>query len=77
MAQAEFSEHGVTLALSKEEWWFITSAMSYALHGKRLQDHDFRNILMIDSTDAERLYEELRAAEQEARATGHHWYPSA
>jgi hypothetical protein len=75
MAEAEFSEEGVTLALSKEEWWFVTSAMSYVLHGHRLPDHDFRNVLMIDSAEAERLHDELSDAERLARASGHHWSP--
>jgi len=75
MADAEFSVDGVTLRLSKEEWWFVTSAMSYLLHGQRLADHDFRNILMIDSGHAERLHDQLSALEHEARASGDHWAP--
>lgn len=42
MADADFTPEGVTLRLSKEEWWFVTSAMSYVLHSHRLADHDFR-----------------------------------
>lgn len=75
MADADFTHDGVTLSLSKEEWWFVTSAMSYVLHGDRLADHDFRNILMMDSADAERLHEDLGEAERWAQASGHHWNP--
>lgn len=75
MADADFTHDGVTLRLSKEEWWFVTSAMSYVLHGNRLADHDFRNILMMDSADAERLHEDLGEAERRAQTSGHHWNP--
>ena len=75
MAEADFTSGGVTLHLSKEEWWFVTSAMSYALHGNRLSDHDFRNVLMIDPADAERLHNELSEAERLARSLGSHWAP--
>jgi hypothetical protein len=75
MAEAEFSTQGVTLRLSKEEWWFVTSSMSYVLYGRRLPDHDFCNTLMMDSADAERLVEELGDAEGRAQAAGSHWNP--
>ncbi|MEQ4209673.1 hypothetical protein [Actinopolymorpha sp. B9G3] len=75
MAEADFTPDGVTLRLSKEEWWFVTSAMTYALDGSRLADHDFRNILMMDSADAERLHDALAEAERRARASGNHWSP--
>lgn len=75
MAQADFSPEGVTLHLSKEEWWFISSAMSYALHGRRLDDRDFRTILMMESSEAERLHGELTVAERRARTSGNHWSP--
>ena len=51
----------------------MTSAMSYALHGKRLADHDFRNILMMDPADAQRFKDSLADAERKARASGNHW----
>ncbi|MEZ0579106.1 hypothetical protein [Nocardioides sp. MH1] len=75
MADVEFDADGVSLRLSKEEWWFVTSAMGYVLHGKRMQDHDFRNILMAAPEDAELLHEHLRAAEVAARIAGSHWAP--
>lgn len=75
MAQAVFSDQGVTLTLSKEEWWFVNSAMSYVLHGRRLPDHDFRNVLMADPGQAERLFEQLSDAEAHARSVGSHWNP--
>jgi len=75
MAEVDFSSQGVTLRLSKEEWWFVTSAMAYALHGKRLADNDFRNVMMMDGADAERLHQDLSDAEREARASGNHWSP--
>ncbi|MCW2857586.1 MAG: hypothetical protein JWR52_3201 [Marmoricola sp.] len=75
MAGADFTDQGVTLHLSKEEWWFVTSAMSYALHGRRLPDHDFRNVLMMDSVEAERLHNDLTASEGVARSAGNHWNP--
>jgi hypothetical protein len=75
MAEASFTTDGVTLSLSKEEWWFVTSAMSYVLHGHRLPNHDFRNILMMDPMDAERLHDVLAEAERSARASGSHWAP--
>jgi hypothetical protein len=40
-----------------------------------MADHDFRNILMIDSDDAERLYDGLSAQERQARSSGSHWAP--
>jgi hypothetical protein len=75
MADADLTHAGVTLRLSKEEWWFVTSAMSYVLHGKRLADNDFRNILMMESADAERLHDDLLKAERRAQASGQHWSP--
>jgi hypothetical protein len=75
MPDANFTSDGVTLHLSQEEWCFVTSAMSYVLHGNRMADHDFRNILMMDSADAERLHEYLGEAERRAQASGHHWNP--
>lgn len=75
MAKAEFSEDGVTLHLSKEEWWFVVSSMSHVLYGRRLSDNDFRNILMTDVADAERLQRQLSQAEVEARRSGSHWAP--
>jgi hypothetical protein len=75
MAEAEFSPEGVTLRLAKEEWWFVSSAIAYVLHGKRLPDHDFRNILMVEPPDAERLSNELQGAERRARISGNHWSP--
>lgn len=75
MAETEFTSDGVTLRLSKQEWWFVTSAISYVLHGKRLADNDFRNILMMDGDEAERLHDALGDAERRAQATGNHWNP--
>lgn len=75
MADADFTRDGVTLRLSREERWFVTSAMSYVLDGTRLPDHDFRNILMMDSADAERLHDDLAESERQAQASGHHWNP--
>lgn len=75
MADVEFDEDGVTLRLTKEEWWFATSAMGYVLHGQRLPDHDFRNILMAMPDDAERLHQALSDAELAARMNGNHWAP--
>jgi hypothetical protein len=75
MADADFTNLGVTLRLSKEEWWFVTSAMAYVLHGDRLNDHDFRNVLMMESADAERLHDDLAESERRAQASGYHWNP--
>jgi hypothetical protein len=50
--------------------------MGYVLHGHRLRDHDFPNILMMDSTDAERLDDALRESEMQARRSGNHWNPT-
>jgi len=75
MARADFDTEGVTLHLSKEEWWFVTSAMSHVLYGDRLPDHDFQNILMSDPVEAERLQAQLSDAEVAARAAGNHWAP--
>lgn len=75
MADAQFEQNGVTLRLTKEEWWFATSAMGYVLYGRRLPDHDFRNILMMAPDHAERLLDALSEAESTARMTGNHWVP--
>lgn len=75
MADAEFDKDGVTLRLTKEEWWFVTSAMGYVLHGQPLPDHDFRNILMTMPDDAERLHKVLSEVEVAARSSGNHWAP--
>lgn len=75
MAQAEFSEDGVTLHLSKEEWWFVVSSMTHVLYGRRLSDNDLQNILMTSPADAERLVGQLCEAEVEARRSGSHWAP--
>lgn len=75
MAEAEFDAYGVRLRLSKEEWWFLSSAAGYVLHGERLADHDFRNILMMTPEDAERLYDRLSEDEVAARIAGNHWAP--
>ncbi len=61
--------------MTKEEWWFAFMAMSYVLHGKRLPDHDFRNILMATPEDAERLHDQLDEVEVAARIAGNHWAP--
>jgi len=52
MPSVEFDPDGVSLRLSKEEWWFLSSAAGYVLHGHRMPDHDFRNILMMMLEDA-------------------------
>lgn len=75
MAGAEFDADGVSLRLSKEEWWFLCSAAGHVLYGDRLADHDFRNILMLMPRDAERLLEQLSDAEVAARIAGNHWAP--
>lgn len=75
MAAAEFDADGVSLRLSKEEWWFFSSAAGFVLHGERMSDHDFRNILMVMPEDAERLVEQLSEAEVAARTAGNHWAP--
>ncbi len=75
MAEVEFAVDGVNLRLSKEEWWFLSSTVGYVLNGKRLADHDFRNILMTMPEDAEPLHEQLREAEGAARIAGNHWAP--
>lgn len=75
MAVAEFDPEGVSLRLSKEEWWFLISAANWVLHGNRMQDHDFRNILMASPDDAERLLDKLSDAEVAARIAGSHWAP--
>ena len=72
---AEFDDGGVTLRLTKEEWWFLSASMGYVLDGHRLPDHDFRNILMSAPADAERLRRQLSNAEVEARKAGNHWAP--
>jgi hypothetical protein len=77
MAEAELDADGVTLRLSKEEWWFLSSAAGYVLHGRRMADHDFRNILMMMPDDAEQLFERLSEAEAAARIAGNHWSPRA
>lgn len=75
MAEVEFDPAGVSLRLTKEEWWFLSSAANYVLHGKRLADHDFRNILMMQPDDAEQLMEHLGGAEVAARIAGSHRAP--
>ena len=75
MAEVEFDVDGVSRRLGKEEWWFLSSAAGYVLHGHRLPDHDFRNILMMMPGDAERLFEQLSDAEVAARKAGNHWAP--
>ncbi len=75
MAEADFSPDGVTLHLSPREWDFLALSLSYLLHGDRLPDHDFRNILGLSGEDAERLYDGLGEVEGRARATGNHWNP--
>ena len=77
MPEVEFSDGGVTLRLSKEEWWFMSSAVSYVLHWRRLPDREFPTILMMDVKDAERLERQLNEAEVRARAAGQHWSPIA
>jgi hypothetical protein len=75
MADAAFDTDGVSLRLSKEEWWFLSSAVGHVLYGDRLADHDFCNILMVMPRDAERLFEQLSDAEVAARIAGNHWAP--
>lgn len=75
MAEVEFDPDGVSLRLSKEEWWFLSTAARHVLYGERLPDHDFRNILMMMPEDAERLFEQLSEAEVAARISGDHWAP--
>lgn len=70
---ARFRSDGVEFDLTKDEYIFVYSALSYALHGVRMEDHDFRNILGMSREDAERLMEQIGAAEDDARARGDHW----
>ena len=75
MPSVEFDPDGVSLRLSKEEWCFLSSAAGYVLHGDRMPDHDFRNILMMMPKDAERLFDQMSDAEVAARIAGNHWAP--
>lgn len=72
---AKFRSDGVEFDLTKDEYIFVYLALSYALHGAALEDHDFRNILGMSRDDAERFMEEVRGAENEARGQGDHWSP--
>lgn len=72
---ARFRSDGVELDLTKDEYIFVYLSLSYALHGARMEDHDFRNILGMSREDAERLMGQIGAAEDEARAKGDHWSP--
>jgi hypothetical protein len=72
---AVFRSDGVGLELTKDEYGFVYLALSYALHGAAMEDHDFRNILGMSRDDAEKLMETIGAAEDEARARGDHWSP--
>jgi hypothetical protein len=77
MPEVEFSEGGVDLRLSKEEWWFLTSALAYAMRWRRPGDADFRTTLMMTRAEAEQLVGDLEEAERRARTAGNHWSPFA
>ena len=77
MAEVEFSRDGVDLRLSKEEWWFISSTLAYAMRWRRPDDADFRATLMMTRGEAEQLIHDLEAEEQRARTDGNHWSPLA
>ncbi|WP_157732502.1 hypothetical protein [Cellulomonas sp. PSBB021] len=72
---ARFRSDGVDLDLTKDEYIFVYLTLSHALHGVRMEDHDFRNILGMSREDAEALMGRIGAAEDEARASGTHWNP--
>jgi hypothetical protein len=72
---ARFHRDGVELGLTKSEYIFVYLSLSYVLHGVRLKDHDFRNILGLSREDAETLMKRLSTLEDEARARGEHWNP--
>jgi hypothetical protein len=70
---AEFSPDGVVLHLEPAEYGFVHLLLSYVLHGLRLPDHDFSNILGISRVDAETMLERMAALESVARDDGSHW----
>lgn len=70
---ARFGKDGVRLDLEPREFAFVDLVLSYVLHGVRLPDHDFLNILGMSRLAAEALYSELQSTEAAARAQGQHW----
>lgn len=73
--RTRFHRDGVELDLTKSEYIFVYLSLSYVLHGARLEDHDFANILGMSKEDAEILMTRMSEAEDEARARGEHWSP--
>lgn len=67
---------GARLDLPPSEYGFLYLALSHVLHGQRMTDHDFRNILGLEREAAEALLTELQAAEDEAKRRGDHWHLS-
>jgi hypothetical protein len=72
---ADFSRDGVELHLGKIEYDFLMLTLSYVLHGVRLADHDFANILGMSRENAEIFLNGLNVAERAARDRGDHWNP--
>lgn len=71
--KAQFNTNGAILDLGIREYEFIFMALSHLLHGIRISDHDFRNILMMERKEAEALLDQLGRGERLARAEGSHW----
>lgn len=68
-----FGPEGAQLDLAPREYVFVYLALSYVLHGARLADHDFANILGMPRDAAEEMYSQIKVLEAEARARGDHW----
>jgi hypothetical protein len=73
---ARFGADGAALDLAPKEYEFIYLTLSYVLHGVRLADHDFINILGMSRQAAEDLYSQMQGLEASARRRGDHWLPA-
>jgi hypothetical protein len=72
-----FGEDGAILDLKRAEYGFLYLTLSYVLHGIRLSENDFRNVLGMSRAQAEELLSEMDVLEAEARARGDHWNPTS
>jgi hypothetical protein len=75
MAGIAFDQDGVTLRLSREEYWGVVGALNWTTAGRSPADHDFQAIIMAPRVLLEGLEGEIAEAELEAREAGTHWAP--
>ena len=71
--EAAFTPESVTMHLSPHDYVFLYLTLTHTLYGTEMSDNDFRNILGMARVDAERSFDRLRDAEQQARRAGQMW----